>query len=274
MGCTKELAYELYGIRELTDKDIECMRKLILDFFAASYAGYYINRRFNEQVERIVMPVGGAEEATVFLCRKKLPVAKAAFMNALYAHGAELDDGNRKAMGHIGVHVIPAVFALAEKTGATDNEVLLAMAAGYEAYIRISTAAQPGMVKRGFHSTGVAGTLGSAAACAKLLNLDANGIENAIALATTMAGGLLSYGDSRPVIKPINPAKAAENGVFAALLAREGMEGPEEALEGPNGWFHAMTGEYDKQALLRAPDDHLLIHDCYFKLYPSCRHTH
>ena len=150
--------------------------------------------------------------------------------------------------------------------------LLLALATGYEAYIRISSAAVPGLIKRSFHSTGMAGTLADAAACARLYHLDAQGIEEAVALATTMSGGLLSYGDSRPAIKPLNPAKAAENGLFAAQLAANGMRGPEEALEGPNGWFHAVTDEVHEEYLRGS--DHLLLHDCYFKLYPSCRHTH
>lgn len=193
-------------------------------------------------------------------------------MNTVYGHGAELDDGNKKAAGHAGVHLIPAVFALAEKIGSSNDDVLLALAVGYEAFIRISSTAQPGLVKRGFHSTGMAGTLACAAACAKLYHLDENGIENAIALATTMSGGLLSYGDSRPAIKPLNPGKAAENGIFAAMLAKEGVLGPDEALEGPNGWFHAVTDHVEERFLKGS--DHLLLHDCYFKLYPSCRHTH
>lgn len=274
MKCTEYLANMLYEIENLSDADVSCIRKLLLDFFAASYAGYSINRSFNQQVENVIFPQNGEPESTVFFCKKKLPAQKAAFMNALYAHGAELDDGNRKAAGHIGVHVIPSVFALAEKLGSTERDVLTAIATGYEAYIRISSAAQPGMVKRGYHSTGMAGTLGSAAACARLYHLDAKGIENAIALATTMTGGLLSYGDSRPVIKPLNPAKAAESGVFAAMLAAAGMEGPKEALEGPNGWFHAVTESYHEDMLIRNKNEHLLIHECYFKLYPSCRHTH
>ena len=118
----------------------------------------------------------------------------------------------------------------------------------------------------------MAGTLACAAACARLYHLDAQGIEDAIALATTMTGGLLSYGDSRPAIKPLNPGKAAENGVFAAMLANAGVQGPTESLEGQNGWFHAVTDEIHEEFLKGA--DHLLLHDCYFKLYPSCRHTH
>ena len=272
MGLTTELAADLSRIGSLSQPDREQLKTLIIDFFAAAYAGYKQNRAFNNAVEHVVLPQGGAEESTVLFQAKKVPARMAAFMNSAYGHGAELDDGNKKAAGHAGVHLIPAVFALAEKLGSSGDDVLIALATGYEAYIRISSAAQPGLVRRGFHSTGMAGTLACAAACARLYHLDVQGIEDAIALATTMTGGLLSYGDSRPAIKPLNPGKAAENGVFAAMLANAGVQGPTESLEGQNGWFHAVTDEVHGEFLKGA--DHLLLHDCYFKLYPSCRHTH
>ena len=272
MGITTDLSKDLASIRSLTPQDEAQLHRLITDFFAASFAGYSVNRAFNDAVESVILPRESAQESSVFLLGRKLSAEKAAFMNSMYGHGAELDDGNKKAAGHAGVHLIPAVFALAEKLGSTCEDVLLALAAGYEAYIRISSAAQPGMVARGFHSTGMAGTPACAAACAVLFHLDAEGIENAMALATTMSGGLLSYGDSRPAIKPVNPGKAAENGVFAAMLANAGVKGPTEALEGPNGWFHAVTEQIDENMLKGS--DHLLLHDCYFKQYPSCRHTH
>lgn len=271
MGITTDLAQDLSRI-QLNSKDKEQLRTLMIDFFAAAYAGYQQNRDFNEAVERIIYQQGGKEESSVFLQQKKYPVRQAAFMNSVYGHGAELDDGNKKAAGHAGVHLIPAVYALADKLGSKNEDVLLALATGYEAFIRISSAAQPEIVARGFHATGMTGTLACAAACARLYGLDAQGIEDAIALATTMTGGLLSYGDSRPAIKPLNPGKAAENGVFAAMLANAGVQGPTEALEGQNGWFHAVTDQVHTEFLRGS--DHLLLHDCYFKIYPSCRHTH
>ena len=271
MGITSELAQSLFQI-QLIDSDKKQLRTLIIDFFAAAYAGYKQNRVFNEKVERVVYQQAGREESYILFQEKRYPARLAAFMNALYGHGAELDDGNKKAAGHAGVHLIPAVFALADKLECSNEDVLVSLATGYEAYIRISSAAQPGLVARGFHSTGMAGTIACAAACARLYHLDAQGIEDAMALATTMTGGLLSYGDSRPAIKPLNPGKAAENGVFAAMLANEGVQGPTEALEGQNGWFHAVTDEVHEEFLKGG--DHLLLHDCYFKLYPSCRHTH
>ena len=272
MGLTSKLAGDLLRIQALEAKDIERLHMLLLDFFAAAYAGYRQNGRFNRAVETLVFSQGGAEESCVLFQNKKYPARTAAFMNAVYGHGAELDDGNKKAAGHAGVHLIPAVFAMADKLQSRNEDVLLALASGYEAYIRISSAAQPGMIERGFHSTGMAGTLACAAACARLYHLDAQGIEDAIALATTMTGGLLSYGDSRPAIKPLNPGKAAENGAFAAMLAHAGVQGPTEALEGQNGWFHAVADSVDVERLQGGGQ--LLLHDCYFKLYPSCRHTH
>lgn len=272
MKTTTKLAEALFHIQALSEKDILQIHKLILDYFAATFAGYSLNRDFNYSVERVVLPQMGTGESCIFKQEKKYPAGKAAFMNSLYGHGAELDDGNKNAAGHAGVHLIPAVFALADKLESTQGDVLIALATGYEAYIRISSAAQPGLIRRGFHSTGVAGTLACAAACARLYHLNPQGIEDAIALATTMAGGLLSYGDSRPAIKPLNPGKAAENGIFAAMLANEGIQGPTESLEGQNGWFHAMADEIHEEFL--KDSDHLLLHECYFKLYPSCRHTH
>ena len=272
MGITTKLAKDLFGIQVLSREDREQLKTLIIDFFAAAYAGYKQNRSFNEAVEKVVYSQRGVEESFVLFQKKKYPARLAAFMNSVYGHGAELDDGNKKAAGHAGVHLIPATFALADRLGSSNDDVLLALATGYEAYIRISSAAQPGLVQRGFHSTGMAGTLACAAACARLYHANAQGIEDAIALATTMTGGLLSYGDSRPAIKPLNPGKAAENGVFAAMLADAGIRGPVESLEGPNGWFHATTDHVEESCL--GGTDHLLLHDCYFKLYPSCRHTH
>lgn len=271
---TKLLCERLYQINRLTDDDKKQIRMLIMDFFAAACAGHKLNEKFNHSVENVILHQGGTAESSLLFSNLKLPARNAAFLNSIYGHGAELDDGNKKAMGHVGVHIIPAVLALAEAENKTEFDVMLAIATGYEAYIRISSAAQPGMVNRSFHSTGMAGAPACAAACAKLLKLNADGIESAMSLACTMASGLLTYSESQQMIKPINPGKAAETGVFAARLAQAGIKGPLNCLEGPNGWFKAVSGQYDKTMFTEDFAEKLLIHECYFKLYPSCRHTH
>lgn len=273
-NLTKDLVRDLHAINTLSEDDRRCLKQLITDYFAASYAGYAMNRELNDALEKILVKQGGAPESSVFQLGVKLPAQKAALMNAAYAHGAELDDGNRKAMGHPACSIMPAVLSLAEATNATQEDVLLGLAVGYEAFLRISAAGQPGMCDNAFHSSGIAGALGCAAGCAKLLRMDAEHMEYAIALATTMTSGLLSYTESNPYIKPLNPGKAAETGVFAAMLVKEGVKGPLWSLEGPNGWFVGYArGEVQTQMMFPT-EDHLLIHECYYKLYPSCRHTH
>ena len=128
MNLTEQLAFDLYSIKALSESDIDMLRLLILDYFAASYAGYIQNRTFNKEVEKVILSSKDLSEAHAFMYDKCVSIRNAAFINAIYAHGAELDDGNKKAMGHIGAHVISAVFALAEKLGSTQNEVLIALA--------------------------------------------------------------------------------------------------------------------------------------------------
>lgn len=274
MDLSSDLCTRIVNLKELSREDKRQLQKLLLDFLAAVCAGYKHNVEFNNSVEKVLFSQEGIPESSVFFRKTKYPARTAACINSIYCHGAELDDGNKKAMGHVGVHVIPAVFALAEAEKKRQDEVMLAIAAGYETYIRISAAAQPGMVERGFHSTGMAGAPACAVACAKLLALDKESIESAMSLACTMSSGLLTYSESRQMIKPINPAKAAETGVFAARLVQNGVKGPLNCLEGSHGWFKAVAERINESMLYDSNDGRLMLHDCYFKLYPSCRHTH
>lgn len=273
MDLSERLICDLNNIAVLGESDKTQIRLLMLDFFAAMFAGFKQNKKFAECVEKVILNQGGVEESSFLFGKSKIPARSAAFLNSLYGHGAELDDGNKKAMGHVGVHIIPSVLALAEAENKSNDDVLLAIAIGYEAHIRLSSAVQPGMVNRSIHSTGNVGALACAIACAKLLGLDENGMESAMSLACTMSSGLLTYSESQQMIKPINPAKAAETGIFAARLAQSGVQGPKNCLDGPHGWFKAVTDSVEKSYIFKE-NNRLLLHECYFKLFPSCRHTH
>lgn len=274
--ATRLLSEFVYNLKfeDISKEDLDYTKLLILDYYAASYAGIKVNAVFNKANEEIIFSNGGKQESGVLNSNKKLPAMSAAYMNAVYAHGADMDDGHRKAMGHVAAHMMPAVFALAETLSVNGRDVLTAIVAGYEVYIRVAAAAQPGLVKRGFHSTGTAGAVACAAACAKLLNLDQNGIYNAMAVSVTQASGLLIIAESGQMIKPINPAKAAQSGILSALLVQKGVEGGINPLESQNGWFHAMTDFVDESMITDSLGEKLQISTSYFKPYPSCRHTH
>ena len=93
---------------------VELVKMYIVDYYAACLAGYRVNEDFNTKVLELMKQMGGSEESSIFFSKQKLPASNAAFMNAIYVHGADMDDGNRKAAGHIGAHVMSSVFAVAE----------------------------------------------------------------------------------------------------------------------------------------------------------------
>lgn len=263
-----------FNFTKLNDITIKNTRLFLIDYFAASMAGKKVNLAFNKAIESYIFSQGGAEESTSLFNQRKIPCGKAAFLNACYAHGADMDDGSRKAMGHVGAHVFSAVLALGEKLGAGEQDIIVAANVGYEVYCRVAAAAQPGLVHRGFHSTGTAGVIASAAAAAKLLGLNEEGVYNAMAISVTMASGLMIVAESGQSIKPLNPAKAAECGILAASLAQSGIKGGSNPLGSKKGWFHAMSDEIDESTITDGLGERFCINECYIKPYPSCRHTH
>lgn len=259
---------------DLTPEVVAATKDYIVDYYAAALAGIRVNETFNRAMEDVIFSAGGKEEASVLGSDRRLPVMDAAFMNAVYAHGADMDDGNRKAMGHVAAHVMSAVFALAETLGSSGKDILVAVNAGYEVYNRIAAAVQPGLARRGFHSTGTAGAVACGAACAKLMGLDEKGIYNAMSLSAVQASGLLIITESGQACKPINPANAARAGILSAFLAARGIEAPVYPLESKKGWLHAMADQVDESEITETLGKVFTITESYLKPYPSCRHTH
>ena len=116
---------------------------VLLDYLASAMAGYKINRIFNDALWGVVSDMGGKKESRVLFQGARLPAPLAALMNAAYGHGADLDDGNRTAQGHPGVGTIPAVLALAEAHGLSGRDVIVAIVAGYDIFVRMATALNP-----------------------------------------------------------------------------------------------------------------------------------
>lgn len=253
---------------------VETTKMYILDYYSACFAGIKINDNFNKAIEDIFFEAGGKEESSVLCKNTKLPVGNAAFLNAIYAHGADMDDGNRKAMGHIAAHVMSTVFSLAETLEVSGKDIVTAINVGYEVYNRTAAAVQPGLVRRGFHSTGTAGSLACGAAAAKLLGLNEKEIYNAISLSAIQSSGLMLITESGQACKPINPANAARNGIIAAQLAKKGVESSKYPLESSKGWLHAMSDAVDEMEIIEGLGERFTICESYLKPYPSCRHTH
>lgn len=263
---------------DLPRATVENTKKVILDWYSACFAGMKVNREFNDAVKAVMLGGGKGVASELGERRGGYSETDAAFINAVYAHGADMDDGNRLSMGHIAAHVISAVFAVAEgdrrNSFFSGEEIIVAINAGYEIFNRVAAAAQPGLVKRGFHSTGTAGGMACAAAVAKLLGLDSAGIYRAISLAALQSSGLIVIAESGQNAKPLNPANAARIGILSARMAERGVSAPLYPLESEKGWFHAMTDEVREHYIIGGLGERFTIDEGYLKPYPSCRHTH
>lgn len=276
MDLTEEISEYIQKINiESYDGDtIEMVKLLIADYFAASFAGMKVNRNFNECVISALREAEETGMIKVSITEERFSVITSAYINALYAHGADMDDGNRMAAGHIGAHVISAVFALAQERNVFWSDVFEAVIAGYEVFNWVSGEAQPTLYQKGFHSTGVAGGIASAVACAKLLHLDKYAIYNSISLGALQSSGLIIIDESGQCCKSINPANAARIGIMSALMAEKGVVGPRNVLESKKGWFSAYADIKNKELKWDCKKSGYSICDCYIKLYPTCRHTH
>jgi 2-methylcitrate dehydratase PrpD len=222
---------------------------------------------------------------------RRADLIDAAFLGGTAAHGIELDDGFRQGSVHPGCVVVPAVLALGYDRHADGRAVMEAIVAGYEAVIAIGRACHPDLRQRGFHPTAAVGVFGSAAAAGKLRGLSADALANALGLAASSAAGLFAFVNGGGDIKRLHAGHAAREGLQAALLAEQGVEGPPDVIEARDGFMQAFAfGRADKahsksaraghsaepgssaRAITLPPAAAFGITDCYIKPYPCCRH--
>ncbi len=130
--------------------------------------------------------------------------------------------------------------------------------------------------QRGWHTTLSLGSMGVAAACARMMRLDARGMAMAISLATSMAGG--SKRQFGSMAKPLHAGLAAKNGLMAAQLAANGVTGIDEPLEGRWGYLELMAGEsaagFDAAFQRLGAPSAMEQYGVWAKFYPCCASTH
>ncbi|MEA3015240.1 MAG: hypothetical protein QOD42_3785, partial [Sphingomonadales bacterium] len=136
--------------------------------------------------------------------------------------------------------------AVAEAEGASGRACLDAYIVGLQILGRVGQGVNPAHRNRGWHATATVGAIGAAAACARLLRLDAGKASAAISIATSMAGGFMSQFGT--MTKAMHAGLAAKSGVMAAALARSGVTAGTETLDAPTGMNRLMVGP-DYEAL-------------------------
>jgi 2-methylcitrate dehydratase PrpD len=205
------------------------------------------------------------------------PPATAALVNGVAAHALELDDTD--GCDHSGAVVVPTLIAaLRHAPEASGADVVRAAIVGYDVARRVLDASggHPVCNGIGWHSTGTCGSFGAAAAAATLLGLPPAEHASALGLAGTFTGGLWAFIEDGAMAKRLHAGKAAEQGLTAALLARQGFTGSVHIFEAPWGGYFStyLRDAAVPEALTAELGRSWKIMQASFKPYASCRDTH
>ena len=184
-----------------------------------------------------------APQATVLGRKERLDMAGAALVNGITSHTFDFDDTHLKTIIHPAGPVASAVLALAEVTGASGRAVIDSLVIGIDVACRVGNAMYPDHYDRGWHITGSTGMLGAAAACSRLMGLNADQTQMALGIAASTPVGLREQFGT--MTKPFHPGAAARAGLLAALLAREGFTASKRALEAPRGLMQVASTKCD-----------------------------
>lgn len=271
-GLTSELAERSAGLSfdQLPDDVVAMARLCVLDWLGVTVVGS--REPAPQTLLRTLAPDAIADGVSVIGHGVRVSPLHAALVNGTSSHVLDFDDVNATLIGHPSVAILGAVLALAESLRCSGPEFLCAFVAGYETTCRVAAAIGPLSYLRGFHHTGTIGTLGAAAACARLLSLDAGQTTTAVALAATQAAGLGCMVGT--MSKSFHAGKACENGLLAALLAQNGFTANESAIESAKGFAATASGQCDSAAALAEPPLGWHILSNLFKFDASCYMTH
>ena len=256
----------------LSGDTVGMAKRCFLDWLASAIAGAESSP--TQAMLAVARDLGGNEEATLVPNGKKTSALLAAMVNGGSSHVVEMDDLHKASIVHPAAPVIPAALAIAEREGVSGEELLAAIVAGYEVAIRAGEAMGTSHY-RFWHSTGTCGIFGASAAAGKLLGLNRAQLASAFGSAGTQSAGLWAFLGQGTMSKQLHPAKAASDGVLAALLAQQGFTGTTEIFEHEKGFCRAMAQSADltrfTDALGQPP---FLITDTCFKAYAACYHIH
>ena len=190
------------------------------------------------------------------------------------AHVAELDDGHRRGMIHVGAPVLSALLPVAEVCDVPEELLLKSVCVGYEAAIRCACALQPSHKVRGYHTSGTCGTIGAAMAVATAFGQNREQMKTTLSAAAASASGLLELQEDGSEMKPYNIAQAAVGGIIAAMAGESGYVPPKDAVGGKRGFLHVLSDDWHPDALSDSDAKKYSLLSIYRKPYAACRHAH
>lgn len=252
----------------IPDDAAAAAKRLLLDTMAVAWAG--ADAPGGAAIRDLVTTEGGRPESTVWVFGDRLPATAAAFLNGVSAAALDYDSVYEAGSVHPEIVIVPACWAMAEREGRSGRDLIAAIALGTDLMCRLGKATRR---NTGWFYTALYGAFGAAAASARLLGLDANGIADALGLALARTGGTQQALVEKTIAKRLQSAFMAREGVFAALLAKAGASGPRQALEGTYGLYKKYD-DGDPDVLMAGLGQRFENVATAIKKYPSCTANH
>ena len=256
----------------------ERARLLLADYIAVATAGAAAD---SARLARNALLTGSAGPALVLGTGQSAARRDAALLNGISAHSLELDDTHEPSSSHPGTVIWSALLAAGAAGAAappTMAAVLDSAVVGYQVMASLGELLGPAeLYRQGVHPTAICGVFGAAAAAARLMALDAEGIRRAFGIALSMSAGSMAYLSEGAWTKRLHSGSAAAGGILAAQLAAGGFSGPLAAFEDRSGLMHIYGGIRPRahtEAVLRRAGGLAAVHETSVKFHPCCRYMH
>jgi 2-methylcitrate dehydratase PrpD len=231
------------------------IKLLVLDSLGCAIFGAGL--RWSEILADTLDAVDATRTCAVWGTSRRLSAPHAALVNGTLVQSFELDDVHRVGVLHVGAVTLPGILAIAEGLPAnarmTGRDFLRACVAGYEIGPRVGMCMGPEHIAQGWHSGATVGVYSAAAGAAAALRLDAQQTVHALGIAGTQAAGLMAA-QFGAMVKRMHAGRAAQSGLYGALLAQNGFTGIVDVFENPYGGFCSTfsrsTDRYDLTQLV------------------------
>ncbi|MEW6672556.1 MAG: MmgE/PrpD family protein [Thermodesulfobacteriota bacterium] len=274
MSVTRQLIEFIGALTfdDLPPETVTAAKKAAIDTLGAAIAGS--SAAGVAPAAALMREWAGKPESTVLVFGDKLPVIQSAFVNSMMAHALDFDDIHDKVAIHASCSVVPTALAMAECLGGLQGKDLVtAIAVGVEVASRIGLSILE--QERGWHLSAVCGTMANAAVAGKLLGLDYDQMRNTLGIAYSQASGTLQSLVDGTLTKRMQPGFAARSGILSACLAKKGLTGPVNFLEGKFGLFKLFFGDKcAPEAMVDQLGSRFEINSLGSKPYPCCRLSH
>ena len=257
------------NLEDLDESTVAAAKNVVLDTIGAILAGSRMAE--NANFARFALSTGSGN-CSLFGHAGKVQPMFAAMVNATAGVALEMDEGSRLGGGHPSIHVSPGAIAVAEDRGSSGKELLESIIAGYEVTSRIGSAT---VTKDEIHSHGTWGTMGTAAATARLLGYDAGQTRTAMNLAVSMSpANTWTPCLEGATIRNLYPGRSGFQGILAAHLGECGFTG---LKDGPADLYKSVIGNgFDRDAVVDGLGEpgFYRIQRNYFKFHACCLYNH